>query len=196
MLACQTCISLARGHRRVALWRGACAARAAAPRGADSPTGLCADLADRFDPEGVAMLVDGEKRARQFKDLVSPAQLLGLALEFLPPLGRAGRDPSRTPESTSSRLTHSCRVCGTQPISVQSIRSQPGALHGVPAPSSPRAHGPRVRTCSTSSWLKPLKVLSLHRIRVIQYLDIFKHGLLSTKSPHLGPMVVRFLLLS
>jgi hypothetical protein len=39
-------------------WRSAYAARAAAPRADDSLTGDLQYLADRLDPEGVAMLVD------------------------------------------------------------------------------------------------------------------------------------------
>ena len=87
--------------------------------------------------------------------------------------------PSRTPPSTSTRLTHSSSVCGTQPIfgAMDSTAAhRDGYPHGAHAPSSRPAHGPRVRACSTCSWLNPLRVLSLLKSRGDSLLDCHARG--------------------
>ena len=76
--------------------------------------------------------------------------------------------PSRTPVSTSTRLTHSLSVYGTQPILgrwIQWLPTARGIRFGAPAPCAPRVLEPRVKTCLTSSWLNPLRDLSLLKIR-------------------------------
>lgn len=118
------------------------------------------DLADQRDPEGAAMLVDeipqdfSRRRSPPGRKTRSPAS--GSRWPGAVPWPSRSRSfircaslgvtPSRTPWSTSSHLTHSFSVCGTQPIF--------GAIDSIAA-----------RTCSTSSWLNPLRVLSLHKIR-------------------------------
>jgi len=81
--------------------------------------------------------------------------------------------PSRTPVSIWSRLTHSLRVWGTQPILGRWIRWRPtarGTRPGAHAPCEQRARGPRVKTGSTScSWLKPLKEKSLLKPGAVQF---------------------------
>ena len=99
-------------------------------RDADTQTGDLQHGADRLDPKGIAMLVDEipqdlsrrsssawAKSAGQLQYLVGPAQFLDLALQILEPLRLAGSDAfAHASMSTSNRLTHSCSVCGTQPI--------------------------------------------------------------------------------
>src|SRR5690606_9703060 len=87
-------------------WRSAGEARAAAPHGADIPTGQpaipcrsarprkCRD-ACRQTLSGLAATVElrlGEKSAGQLQDLVGPPQLLDLTLQFLDPLSLVGCD--------------------------------------------------------------------------------------------------------
>lgn len=93
---------------------------------------------------------------------VDDVRLVRVKLE--PALPEPVVTPSRTPASTSARLTHSFSVCGTQPIF--------GAMDSMAAHSdgySPRCSctilTARSRTLgenlSDCSWLNPLRVLSL-----------------------------------
>lgn len=100
------------------------------PHGVDSPTGQsarpcrsarhrrCRNV-DQRRPSGLETAVElrlGEKCARQFENLVGPAQFLDLAFRGLvaSTLGRAHTIGS--PRSTASRLTQFSSVCGVQPI--------------------------------------------------------------------------------
>ncbi len=87
-------------------------------------------LADRLDPEGVAMLVD--EIPQDFSRRSSSAWAKNALASFRISLARRNSltsrsssftrcasslvTPSRTPVSTSTRLTYSSSVCGTQPI--------------------------------------------------------------------------------
>ena len=77
--------------------------------------------------------------------------------------------PSRTPVSIWSRLTHSFRVCGTQPILGAMDSWRPtgmGIRLGALAPCEQRVRAPQVKTCLTScSWLNPLREKSLLKTR-------------------------------
>jgi hypothetical protein len=115
--------------------------------------------ADRRRPSGLDAAVElrlGEKRAGQLQDLVGLAQFAHLALQVLDALGLFGRDPSRTPASTSCCLTQVCSVCGTQPI-LPAMDSMAAHCDGCSPRCSSTMRTARSRTSGktsgTSSWL-------------------------------------------
>lgn len=89
------------------------------------------NLAERLDPEGVAVLVDESlydfSRRRGLASRAPPGRKT-FNISLAPRSSLFSRSsslircvspvvmPSRAPASTSARLTHSFRVCGTQPI--------------------------------------------------------------------------------
>ncbi len=140
------------------------------------------DLADRLDPEGVAMLID-----EGFQDLIRRSSsawaknaLASLRISLVlrnslfsrSSVFRRSRSlvvrPARSPLSISSRLTQSFSVCGVQPI-IGAIDSTAAHSEGCSlrrAPGALRAPGLPGKTCSIScSWLHFLKSWSLLQIR-------------------------------
>ena len=87
-------------------------------------------LADRLDPESVAVLVDEvpQDLSRRSNSAWAKNALASFRISLARRSSLTSRfrsftrcaslvvTPSRTPSSTSTRFTHSCSVCGTQPI--------------------------------------------------------------------------------
>ena len=142
------------------------------------------DLADRLDPMRPTMIVDeGDHglnrrsssrrkiRACLAQDLIGlPSSRFSRSRAFSFSAISVGT-PVRCPLPISAFLTHSCNVCGVQPIFDEIEQPPPSARHArprAPEPSEPHGSGLQVRICSSSSclsWLHLLKSWSLRQSR-------------------------------
>ena len=122
--------------------------------------------------ESAVELRIGGKRAGQFEYPVGPAQRLDLAFQFLDPLRFTGAAAFThidldldTPDPFQQGLRHAADRRCDRPDCRPERRVLPRCACTIPAARSRPDYGPRVRICSTGSWLNPREALSLLKKR-------------------------------